>query len=149
MIVVHWPNGTTQTIFEPPMSQVTELTEPSDAVFCGNVPDGDDVPGTPLRLARAGDEITLIWSASCVASDSDYAIYEGTLGDFGSHESRFCTTGGETVKTFAPADGDSYYLVVPGNSVWEGSYSTGSDGNERAPSSSACLEQRIEVCGVE
>jgi hypothetical protein len=31
------------------------------------------IPGSPLRLARAsGDDLTLSWSASCMASDTDY-----------------------------------------------------------------------------
>ena len=105
-----------------------------------------------LRVARAQPgEITLSWDASCSSGDFDYEIYEGSLatpaGQFSyDHASRFCSTGGDTTKTFASAEGSHYYLVVPRNGVNEGSYGQASSGAERPASGSSCLAQSIGTC---
>ena len=109
----------------------------------GSVPDGTAIPGTQLRLNRVGTEVELTWGGSCVAGDSDYEIYEGALGDFASHVSRFCTTSGATTRTFEPVPGSSYYLVVPHNTLREGSYGTDSSGAERPQGGAACLAQAL------
>ena len=145
-IVIKWPSGTVQTIFDPAMGQTTNVTEPSGNIQAGQVPNGDGVSGTPLTVSRAGEDITLTWSASCTTTDSDYDVYEGTLGDFASHEPRFCSTGGQTTWTLTPSEGNTYYLVVPRNSVWEGSFGTDSGGNQRPRSENACLGQSFESC---
>jgi Zn-dependent metalloprotease len=111
----------------------------------GWVPDGATVPGTQLTLEKSGSNIALTWGDSCVASDSDYAVYEGTLGSFDTHTPRFCTTFGATTMTFAPASGSSYYLVVPQSVDREGSYGTDGAGNERPRSGSACLPQALAL----
>jgi trimeric autotransporter adhesin len=102
----------------------------------------------PLDVTRGPTgTLTLTWGQSCSGTDNDYEIYEGTLGDFTSHVSRFCSTSGLTSKTFTPASGSAYYLVVPRNAVREGSYGTRSDGAERPPASSACLPALVAtVC---
>jgi len=103
----------------------------------------------PLLLARQlgiGD-INLAWPVSCENSDDDFAVYEGTLGgDFQTHLSRFCSTGGATDVTFTPNAESSYYLVVPtvGNIV-EGSYGQTSFGR-RPRSASPCLNQDYRTC---
>jgi photosystem II stability/assembly factor-like uncharacterized protein len=113
----------------------------------GAVPDGNAVPGTPLTARReANGDLTLSWSASCVGNDDDFEIYEGTLGDFRSHVPLFCSTDGETTKTFAPSSGNRYYLVVPRNFDREGSYGADGDGIERTPAASACLPQQPGTC---
>ena len=122
----------------------------------GGVPGSGGIPGTPLTIEQApgGEitlssegEITLSWGASCLTNDSDYEIYEGTLGDFASHTPRFCTTSGATAKTFLPAAaGNTYYLVVPRNDDREGSYGLRSDGLERPQGVSACLIQKTGSC---
>ena len=115
-------------------------------IAVGGIPNGADVAGTPLLLDKAGgDDVSLSWSASCVSSDVDYEIYEGTLGDFTSHVPAFCSTGGLTSKSFTPLAGDSYYLVVPTNGLDEGSYGSDSLG-ERPQSASACLAQAAAAC---
>ena len=58
-----------------------------------------------------GVKITLSWGASCLSTDTDYGIYEGTLEDFTNYTSRYCGTDGATTKTFTPFAGDTYYLV--------------------------------------
>ena len=126
--------------------------EVSDGHPLDLLPDGDGVPGTPLTVSQAaGNDITLSWGASCVASDTDYAIYEGLLGDFTSHTqvgSPPCTTGGATTTTITPGTGSRYYLVVPQNATNEGSYGTDSNGLERPPAIGigACLPQAITAC---
>ena len=77
--------------------------------------------------------------------DVDYAVYEGVLGDFGSHEPAMCTTGGLNVAAFASA-GDHYYLVVPVNELREGSYGAASDGSPRTQGIASCLPQAAASC---
>jgi hypothetical protein len=111
------------------------------------VPNGASVPGTPLRLARApAGQLDLTWSASCVSSDTDFEVYEGTLGDFVSHAPLLCDTGGATNATITPAAGSAYYLIVPTNGFREGSYGTNSAGQPRTQGVAACLPQSVGVC---
>ena len=79
----------------------------------------------PMVGHDALTDLVLSWDASCLATDTDFAIYEGSLGDFTSHEPRFCDTGGLTTITFAPGTGDRYYLVTPRNADNDGSYNYG------------------------
>jgi hypothetical protein len=113
----------------------------------GRVPDGGPLPGTPLTVAPAGGgDITLSWGASCVSSDTDYEVYEGTLGSFTTHAPRTCSTSGALSFTLTPAAGSAYYLVVPRNATREGSYGEASSGAERPPSGSACVIQDLADC---
>ena len=113
----------------------------------GSVPDGAGGLGVPLKVDKGiGGEITLSWSTSCLASDVDYAVYEGALGNFASHTQRACSTSGTTAATLVPGAGDTYYLVVPHNLSVEGSYGTDSSGAERPASPAACFAQTIENC---
>lgn len=109
----------------------------------GEVPDGAGLPGTPLTIRKVPAGVRLEWGASCVGSDTDYAIYEGTLGAFPSHASVQCSTGGLTNAIFAPASTSTYYLVVPRTLSAEGSYGLGSDMLERVPAVSACVPQEV------
>jgi Zn-dependent metalloprotease len=114
----------------------------------GRVPDGAAVPGTMVTLDKSGADVVLSWGVSCAAGDSDYEVYEGTLGSFSSHQSRFCSTSGGTTKTFTPAAGSSYYLVVPRNLDREGSYGTDGEGSQRPQGVGACLSQALAPgCG--
>lgn len=117
-------------------------TTTSGAGPAGAVPDGDDRPGVQLSLAKgAGASIDLAWGASCLPGDSDHNIYEGSLGDFGSHVPATCSAGGSTSATITPADGNRYYIVVPANASFEGSYGLDSSGAERASSAAPCQPQ--------
>jgi hypothetical protein len=80
-----------------------------------------------------------------MATDLEYAIYEGILGDFTSHGWRDCGASGPSV-TFTPLEGDTYYLVVPLNATREGSYGRDSEGLERPPGALACLPQQVAPC---
>jgi len=113
----------------------------------GRVPDGSKALDVPLTIEHApGGEIRLTWGASCLAGDTDYAIYEGSLGIFYSHTMKLCTTGGATTATFMPAPGNSYYLVVPRGGGREGSYGVDGNGVELPPGVPACLPQSIAAC---
>lgn len=109
----------------------------------GRVPDGASVGGTPLTMGKSGPDVSLSWGASCVASDSDYEVYEGTLTDFSSHVSRTCSTGGATAWTLTPAAGSRYYLVVPRSVDREGSYGVDGAGAARAAAGLPCLPQAL------
>ena len=114
------------------------------------MPAGGDPQGAPLLLSKTEtEEIELDWAASCVATDQDYAVYEGLLGDFISHVpvvDPFCTTGGLLTATIAPNPGNRYYLVVPQGEVREGSYGSDSDDVPRQASPEACQTQLVEIC---
>ncbi|MDH3285170.1 MAG: hypothetical protein OEQ13_10550, partial [Acidobacteriota bacterium] len=111
----------------------------------GAVPDG--AAGAPLLVDKAGaGDLSLSWSAACLRSDGDYAVYEGTLGSPASHVPKTCSTGGATQAAVTPDAGDRYFLVVPRNGVHEGSYGLDSGGAERAPSASACLPRLVQAC---
>ncbi len=104
--------------------------------------------GEQLFLAKeAGGTIRLSWPGSCLATDEDYALFEGEVSDSGSHVPIYCSTQGETFKSFSPSAGSRYYLVAPVSSDREGSYGTDSDGLERNPGPASCLTQEIDMCG--
>jgi hypothetical protein len=115
---------------------------------CGAAGTIPGAAGVPLRIAKtAGPEIELSWGASCIASDGDYGIYEGSLGgDFTSHTSKTCGTGGQRSAELLPGGGDRYFLVVPLSADHEGSYGTDSAGIERTVGVEACLPQLIGDC---
>jgi hypothetical protein len=98
----------------------------------------DKVPGGP--------RIELEWGASCLASDTDYAVYQGMLGSFSIYLPRLCSTSGATRVVFTPPPDSVYYLVVPRNNTREGSYGTDSTGMPRPASGSACLAQSTATC---
>jgi len=111
----------------------------------GRVPDG--APGTPLRASKNGSQLDLTWGASCGAAATDFAVYEGTLGSWSSHQSLACTTGGAQSATVTPSSGDRYYLIVPLSATQEGSYGTRTGGAEIPQSSSPCkASQDLSAC---
>ena len=112
----------------------------------GATPDGDEVLGPPLILSKAGSSLVLSWGAACSDSATDYAVYEGALGDFASHAPVTCTTAGETLFALTAGSGSGYYLVVPHDASNEGSYGTDSAGAERPPATAACLPQLVGAC---
>jgi hypothetical protein len=120
---------------------------PACATVAGSVPDGVAQSGAPLVIGKLpDDEILLLWSASCSAEDTDYEVYEGSLGDFASHTPVYCSTGGSTSKSLTPAGVSSYYIVVSRTGISEGSYGLRGGDAERPVSLSACLPQSVAVC---
>ena len=107
-----------------------------------------EISGITLSKDAAG-AITLAWDPSCSASDTDYTIYEGTIGDFASHAplpGTPCTTAGLTTASFLPSPGSRYYLVVPSSGEREGSYGADSTAATRPASALACRPQLAGGC---
>jgi len=119
----------------------------AEGIGAGRVPDGADQPGTPLRVdALAEGEVLLTWSPSCLEADSDYAVYDGAIGEFAGHLPAACTTGGATSVTVLPQPGNRYFLVVPTSDNRDGSYGTDGAGQPRPPSAGACFVQYVSDC---
>ena len=113
----------------------------------GRVPGDAFTPGTPLTVDKALEgKIELEWGASCLPTDGNYAVYEGVIGSFESHQPVLCSTDGATTATITPGDAGRYYLVVPLGLDREGSYGRDGSGNERPSSTAACLSQEIGAC---
>jgi len=113
----------------------------------GAMPDGYSIPGDPLTIDKADfDQIVAMWDNSCAASDVEYALYEGVIGDFESHVPVVCNTGGATIWPFDAGAGNRYYLVVPQTPTSEGSYGVDGSSAERPASTSACGEQVLGPC---
>ena len=130
------PSGNTSEF-----SACRQATNPS-----GRVPDGSLLLGQVLTVTRVGGDINLSWGASCRQTDNDYEVYEGSIGTYYSHTSRFCTTGGMRSITFTPASGGRYYLIVPRNDLSEGSYGVSSNATERPQGNTACRQQVLGGC---
>jgi len=111
-----------------------------------------DAPAGRLAVASLTIERTsltehvLHWGDSCLATDIDYAVYEGVVGDYESHAIRLCSTGGASEQPLLTTTADVYYLVVPRNAEREGSYGTDGAGSERLPPPAACLPQNLGEC---
>jgi hypothetical protein len=122
----------------------------------GATPDGGDVPGTQLTITRDGaGDLVLSWGESCILDDTDYSVYAGRLVTLHpaegvepsySHGSILCSTGGATTTTLEPLQDDTYYLVVPNNDVFDGSYGKASSGVERPAGVPACHPQNMGEC---
>jgi hypothetical protein len=102
--------------------------------------------GVPLTLGKSGDDLTLQWGASCTPADNDYEIYEGTIGAYYSHTQKQCSTGGSTSATLTADFGSHYYLVVPRNISFEGSYGVDRSGAERPVGATTCATRMIGSC---
>ena len=131
----------------PSKGVVVQIVDPASLAGAGRVPDGGEVPGVPLTIEKGlGAHLTLRWGTSCSSGDSDYEIYEGSIGNFTSHVPLLCSTGGSIQATLTPGADNRYYLVVPRNAAREGSYGTTGFGQERTPSSAACLARLVAGC---
>lgn len=128
----------------PPTSQrcACGVLETGVPMAVGAQPAGR-IAGLSLQRLLSG-ELQLSWTASCLGSDTDHGVYEGTLGQFSSHHPVVCTTGGATSATIQAGAGNRYYLVVPRNAQREGSYGKTSVGLERPPAADACLPQAVQ-----
>ena len=111
----------------------------------GRIPDGSD--GTPLLLDRVlGGALELTWGESCAPADVDYAVYSGTFDDFSSYSPLECSTDGMTKLVMPPPEETVFFLVVPHNTVIEGSYGFESDEIDRQASAAACHPQSMGLC---
>jgi hypothetical protein len=116
----------------------------------GGTPDGDTIPGSQLVIDKPGiglgNEITLSWGPSCTSTDTNYEIYEGAIGDFTGHQPVVCSTDGAMTATINTEPGDRFYLIVPTNDVFEGSYGRMSSGGERPAGAHQCHPQNVGSC---
>jgi hypothetical protein len=100
-----------------------------------------------LVVGRAGGgTLAMSWGPSCIPSDTDYEIYEGDLGSFSSHHSVLCSTGGTRSASLPEPPSSEYYLVVPRNAAYEGSYGFATAGL-RPVGVPACALQQYLFCG--
>jgi hypothetical protein len=145
--LVAWNGGTNFSLYraDPAWPLSAQLRGFSFVPSSGAVPDGAGGVGIPLTVIERAGNLTLSWGSSCAAGDTDFEIYEGTLGAYYSHTQKFCTTGGATTLTFPEPPGSTYYLVVPKNAVSEGSYGRASSGVEIPQGTSACAPQQIAL----
>ncbi len=92
-------------------------------------------------------KIVLTWERGCSPDADDYAILEGTIGDYYSHAAKDCHDDGAALtEEITPAVTGSYYLVVPLSDTREGSYGTDSSGVERPIVGPTCQPQQIVAC---
>jgi hypothetical protein len=139
-------DGYADVIVGAPVFDDTEADEGRVYLFLGSGAGIALPPGSvqTLSVATSGTDLHLTWEPACPASD--YAIYEGTIGDFTSHAPRICSTGGATSWTLSPPSGSVYYIIVPLNESAEGSYGTTSSGTERPAGSPACRPRQLVGC---
>jgi hypothetical protein len=115
-----------------------DVSDLSFSIVPPAAPGSGDV-GEQLQVAKQETDIVLSWGASCSELDTDFSVYEGTLGAFTSHMPVFCSTGGNPESgPFIPVGGNRYFLVVPRQATQEGSYGTDSEGAQRSASVSRC-----------
>ena len=126
-------SGTEIYINQPPVGPAGAIPE-SEMLLVGKVPDSTGV--------------SLSWGDSCVFADDNFAVYEGDLDlGFTNHEDVTCDTGGATMLEFEPSAGNCYYLVVPHNETYEGSYGVESGEVPRDQGASACFDMNAQNCG--
>jgi hypothetical protein len=104
------------------------------------------VPGTvsTLLVGKSGTpgDLDLSWTPSCNPSTLDYAIDEGAIGTWYSHEARKCTGAGILMTTLTPFGGNRYYLVAPVIGSFTGSLGASSTGAERPDGAPSCTADR-------
>ena len=110
----------------------------------GSVDDFDTA--TQLLMGKSGSSYTLSWGASCNLDDTDYGVYEGRLEPpFDGHAKKMCSTLGATTATITAGDDSYYYLIVPNNGTFEGSYGMATSG-PRPNGVTTCYMQNVASC---
>lgn len=115
----------------------------------GSLADGISLPANPgvvpiLRIDKsavsAGD-LTISWTASCSSGATDYGIYEGEIGIWYSHVRIDCfDDGADRTEEVTPAPGRAlYYLVVPQNAEFVGSFGFTGTGSQRPAATVSCM----------
>ena len=79
-------------------------------------------------------------------SNSRRVASRGALDDLTSLGPVQCSTGGATFASVVPPAGDAFFLVVPNNGAFEGSYGRDHAGSERDVSQFACYPQLLAGC---
>lgn len=128
-----------------PGAEITVLHGPNSYDVSGPAGSGE-VPEGSLRVTLNGGNLTLNWGFSCLASDTGFEVYEGTLGDFTSHVGILCDVGPLPVATFPAPVGNAYYLIVPTDGTSDGGYGFDFAGTPRPESTSPCHPQVVLSC---
>jgi hypothetical protein len=139
--LVQWNGGTSFSLYAQDPGWPAEA-RPADFAF--NAAAGS-IPNVLKVTKDANGSVILNWTTSCLATDSDYEIYAGTIGSYYNHSSQLCSTGGATTQQLQPPPGSVYFLVVPRNATAEGSYGKSSNGLER-PSAEIACKPRVIAC---
>ncbi len=106
-----------------------------------------DTQNLTLKKIGSATNLELNWTASPCASTDDYGIYEGTIGNWYSHNKTLCSTGGLTTAQITASSGNLYYLVVPLNRTLEGAYGKSSSGSARPRGVTTCrIVQKTAGC---
>jgi len=121
-------NSTEVWVNQPPLEPV------------GSIEDENGNDDHALLVDKINQRVTLNWGESCALTDTDFAIYRGTFSTAGgntftNHGDLLCSTGGLNTYQFIEDSANHYYLVVPNNGTWEGSYGTDSNGVQHQPGS--------------
>ncbi len=104
----------------------------------GEVPDGDDIPGTYVTASKSGNDLVLEWGAAL--NSSGYLIYRGTVVSLASgaydHTSELTACSGAGGLSFAGTDEllssvDHYYIIVATGNGFEGDYGDDCNGIQR------------------
>ncbi len=93
-----------------------------------------------LTVQRAGNELALGWASDCGGTPS-YEVYRGDLAlGYASlkPELGYCAASGTSASVPPGAGTADFFLVVPTDGGFAGSYGRASDGSERPPSAQAC-----------
>ena len=112
---------------------------------CGRVPERPS-DGELLLLQKIGGSVRLTFGASCNPSDTDYVVYQGTIGSYYSHTRVLCSTGGGRMPIVTPPPGNWYFLVGPRNATREGSLGQASNGTERPGGTISCFTRLALAC---
>lgn len=128
-----------------------------DLIFSGVTKDSCEPVSRPvsgvsdaLTVSReASGELTLSWGADC-GGGSAYGIYRGDLNlGYASLalEPGFCSVADQSATIpLGPGNAD-FFLVVPNDDAFEGSYGQDGAGTRRAPADTACFPQdQIDAC---
>jgi len=128
-----------------PYTLSVTLDGPSPGVPAGGL-DVEAGPDSQLQIAKVDQSLNLSWGNSCVANDTDYAIYQGQLAVMGEHQPLTCSTGQATSYLLEAPTGNAYLLVIPNNGIVEGSYGLTSGGAQRPKGDPPCLPRYFLGC---
>ena len=112
---------------------------------CGRVPERP-TDGELLLVQKIGGSVRLTFGASCNPGDTDYVVYQGTIGSYYSHTRVLCSTGGGRMPIVTPPAGSWYFLVGPRNATREGSLGQASNGVERPGGTISCFTRLALPC---
>ncbi len=100
-----------------------------------------------LTLSKRNNSILLNWSStSGTCYSTAYNIYRGSLPFTTYNHDYLACNLNDTSFMDTPPDESYYYLIVPQNENYEGSYGTDSSGNQRPQSTNPCLPQDYYQC---